>query len=107
MAKSNKSKTSTKEGINEDKPLKKPSSKSKKVEDIDEEDDVEDIDDDWETSENDDDWDKDFEEFDLPKSKGRSGGKKSYDDDDDFKMDDEFKDLFGDKNDFDDEDDDF
>jgi len=44
----------------------------------------------------------------MPKSKGKAGAKKkSYDDDDEFKMDDEFKDLFGGKNDFDDEDDDF
>ena len=52
--------------------------------------------------------DKDFEEFDLPKSKGKSGrGKKSFDDDDDFGLDDEFKDLFGDPTFDDDEEDDF
>ncbi|WP_207492202.1 hypothetical protein [Aridibaculum aurantiacum] len=64
--------------------------------------------DEWEKPEEDDDWDPDFDEFDLPKSGKKAGGKKSADDDEDFKIDDEFKDLFaGSSSDFDDEDDDF
>ncbi len=59
----------------------------------------------WEEEEE---WDPDFEEFDLPKSKAKkSTGKKSAaSDDDEFKVDDEFKemDLFND-NGFDEEDD--
>ena len=60
--------------------------------------------------EEDEDWDPDFDEFDIPKSKGKKGpatGKKAADEDDDFKMDDEFKDMFNDSNDFDEEDDDY
>ncbi|MCX8483245.1 MAG: hypothetical protein ORN50_06650, partial [Crocinitomicaceae bacterium] len=63
----------------------------------------------------DDDWDPDFDEFDIPKSKGKKaapGPKKKADEEDDFKIDEDFKefDLFNDKsNGFDDdeEDDDF
>lgn len=53
--------------------------------------------------------DKDFEEFDLPKSKKSTGGAKKSSKDDDFDIDDEFKDLgfFNDSNGFDDDDDDF
>ena len=52
------------------------------------------------------DWDPDFEEFDVPKSKGKkavTGGKKVLEEDDEFKIDEEFKDLLNDK-DFDDDD---
>ena len=48
--------------------------------------------------EEDEDWDPDFDEFDLPKSTAKKTGtlkKTPKDDDDDFKIDDEFKDLFG------------
>ena len=39
-------------------------------------------------------WDPDFEEFDLPKSKVKKGGsKKGAEEEDEFKLDDEFKDL--------------
>ena len=51
-------------------------------------------------------WDPDFEEFDVPKSKSKKApGKKA--DDDDFAVDDEFKDLglFDDDAGFDEEDD--
>ena len=68
-------------------------------------------DDDWEKVEEEEEWDPDFEEFDLPKSKGKkSPGKKpaAVDEDEDFKIDDEFKDIFNDSDaGFDDEDDDF
>jgi len=44
------------------------------------------------------DWDPDFNEFDLPKSSKKTSLKKSSkDNDDDFKVDDEFKDYFGSK----------
>lgn len=72
--------------------------------------------DDWDKPEEDENWDPDFEEFDLPKSKGKkvstgSGtGKKGKggDDDDDLSVDDEFKDLdlFNDRG-FDDDEEDF
>ena len=71
------------------------------------------MEDDWEKSEEDDDWDPDFDEFDIPKSKGAkkspAAGKKKADEDDDFKLDEDFKefDLFNDKDSgFDDDDDD-
>jgi len=54
--------------------------------------------DDWNKADEDEDWDPDFAEFDLPKSKTAKkapGGKKGAKDDDDFKIDDEFKDLSG------------
>lgn len=51
--------------------------------------------DEWEKAEEDEDWDPDFDEFDIPKST-KKGGRKGIDDDDDYKTDDEFKDLFGD-----------
>ena len=56
------------------------------------------------------DLDKDFEEFELPKSKSKSPAKKKSGKDDDFGVDDEFKDLgfFGSSGGgFDDDDDDF
>ena len=57
-----------------------------------------DVKDDWEKTEDDDDnWDPDFDEFDLPKSKGKvAGASKKSKEDDDFKVDDDFKDLFND-----------
>jgi DNA-directed RNA polymerase subunit delta len=69
------------------------------------------IEDDWNKGEEDDNWDPDFDEFDLPKSKGKKAGvaKKPSKADDDFGVDDDFKDLglFDDMNDgggFDDDD---
>ena len=67
--------------------------------------------DEWEKPEEEENWDPDFEEFDVPKSKGKksttAGGKKAGDDDD-FKLeDDEFKDLFNDKGYDDDEEEDY
>ena len=72
---------------------------------------AEDVDDDWEKPEEEDEWDPDFDEFDLPKSKGKkaTGGKKKEEEEEDFKVDEDFKefDLFNDKSGgFDDDDDD-
>ena len=57
--------------------------------------------DDWEKPEEDDDWDPDFDEFDIPKSKGKKapGAGKKKEEEDDFKLDEDFKefDLFNDK----------
>jgi len=53
-------------------------------------------------------WDPDFAEFDVPKSKGKkTGGKKGVEEDEDFKIDDEFKDMFNDSDEFADDDDDY
>jgi hypothetical protein len=82
-------------------------SSRKSVEDDDEAD-VDDGPDEWEKPEEEEEWDPDFEEFDLPKSTGKKTGKKAAGDEDDFKFeDDEFKDLLGDKNYDDDEEDDY
>ena len=88
----------------------KKSGKSSKEEDDDDDDDVED--DNWNKDEaEDEEWDPDFEEFDLPKSKGKKavgGAKKGAEEEEDFKVDDEFKDLFNDGGNLDeDEEDDF
>lgn len=87
-----------------------PVSKKGKVDDDDEA--ADDVVDDWDKVEEEEEWDPDFEEFDLPKSKGKkagggAAGKKGIDEED-FKIDDEFKDLglFNDSN-FDEEEDDF
>jgi hypothetical protein len=69
--------------------------------------------DEWEKGEASDDWDPDFDEFDIPKSspKKATGKKTAKDEEDDFKIEDDFKDLGFDDLDggagFDDEDDDF
>lgn len=81
---------------------------SKKSKDDDDDDDVVDEPDEWEKPEEEENWDPDFDEFDVPKSKGKKSpaGKKGGGEDD-FKFeDDEFKDLFNDK-DYDDEEDDY
>ena len=66
--------------------------------------------DEWEKPEEEEEWDPDFEEFDLPKSKGKKAGgvagKKAADEEEDFKIDDEFKDLFNDKGGYDDDEED-
>jgi DNA-directed RNA polymerase subunit delta len=92
----------------------KPSaSKKGKAKDEDDEEDDEEIKDDWEKPEEEEEWDPDFDEFDLPKSKGAKGkkvtGGAKKADDDDLKLDDEFKemDLFDDRYDDDGEDDDY
>ncbi|HNP53694.1 MAG TPA: hypothetical protein PKK69_03735, partial [Ferruginibacter sp.] len=68
----------------------------KKGDDDDDDDDDEEVEDDWEKPEEEDNWDPDFDEFDIPKSKGKKAsgtGTKKAGDDDDFKIDDDFKDL--------------
>lgn len=83
-------------GDEEDPPKK--SGKTSKEDDEDDDDDVED--DNWNKDEAEgEEWDPDFEEFDLPKSKGKKavgGAKKGAEEEEDFKVDDEFKDLFND-----------
>ena len=93
----------------DDEPAPKKGKKPAKDEEDDDE--VDEDDDDWgKEEEEEDDWDPDFEEFDLPKSKGKKGGvgvKKGAEEEEDFKVeDDEFNDLFND-NDFEDEEEDF
>jgi DNA-directed RNA polymerase subunit delta len=84
------------------------SKKGKDADDDEEEDDAPDEVDEWEKVEEEEEWDPDFEEFDLPKSRGKKavGGKKVPEEEDDLKLDDEFKDLFNDKDSYDDDDDD-
>ena len=94
----------------EETPPKKSVKSSKK--DDDDDDDADDVeDDDWNKEDAEEDaWDPDFEEFDLPKSKGKKApgaGKKAADEEEDFKVDDEFKDLFNDGALDEEEDDDF
>ena len=75
----------------------KPASKSKKSNKEDDDDDDADVEeekaDDWEKPEEDENWDPDFEEFDVPKSKEKKAGSKKNADDDDLKMDDDFKEF--------------
>src|SRR6266487_4502948 len=86
------------------------SSSKKKADDDDDDDDVEeDQVDDWDKVEEEENWDPDFEEFDVPKSKAKkTAGKKGAEEEDDFKLDEEFKDMdmFNESG-FDDEEDDF
>ena len=68
--------------------------------------------DDWDKPEEEESWDPDFEEFDIPKSKGKKSGgagKKGAGDDDDLGLDEDFKefDLFNDSEFDDEEEDDF
>jgi len=122
-AKSDKEKSSKKDALQKSAGIKKSSAKSKKTvekDDFDLEDDktkpkagkisasalnkddednnIDDIevDDSPIKAEDDEDWDPDFDEFDLPKSSKKTLPikKGSRDSDDDFKVDDEFKDLF-------------
>ncbi len=85
--------------------------KKKADDDDDEEDDVEaEVEDEWEKPADDDNWDPDFEEFDVPKSKTKKAPGKKSGEEDDLKIDDDFKEfgLFNDADgggDFDEEDD--
>jgi DNA-directed RNA polymerase subunit delta len=85
------------------------SSKKKKEGDDEEEDAAPDEVDEWEKVEEEEEWDPDFDEFDIPKSKGKKAatGTKKPVEEEDFKIDDEFKDMFGDENSFDEEEDDY
>ena len=93
------------------KPTKKGTAKKKSDDDDDDDDDDIDDEDDWEAGEDgeeeDEEWDPDFDEFDLPKSTKKAGKKPASDEEEEFKIDDEFKDLGFDDLDggFDDEDD--
>lgn len=85
---------------------------SVKAKSEDEEDEVDEIeeDDNWKKEDDDEDWDPDFAEFDLPKSSSKKGvtiKKGIKEDDDDFKIDDEFKDLFSHRSSKYDDDDDY
>jgi len=91
----------------------KAGGKKKKTEDDEEDEDDADteVDDEWEKPADEDNWDPDFEEFDVPKSKTKKTPGKKSGEEDDLKIDDDFKEfgLFNDAdggNDFD-EDDDF
>ncbi|MEO7265423.1 MAG: hypothetical protein ABIW38_10940 [Ferruginibacter sp.] len=75
----------------------KSAPKSKKAKADDEEDDDADIEeetaDDWEKTEEDENWDPDFDEFDIPKSGAKKVGKKKPGDEDDLKIDEDFKEF--------------
>jgi len=83
---------------------------SKKDKDEDDDDGPDEVDE-WEKVEEEENWDPDFEEFDIPKSKGKKStgvaGKKGVEEEEEFKVDDEFKDLFEGGDDFDEEEDDY
>ena len=83
---------------------KKAMKSSKKSEGLisrkdDDEEDIEEENDNLKQGEEDEDWDPDFNEFDLPKSSKKTlvTRKSVKEDDDEFKVDEEFKDLFGSK----------
>ena len=84
---------------------------SKKGKDAEDDDDGPEVVDEWEKVEEEENWDPDFEEFDIPKSKGKKStgvaGKKGVEEEEEFKVDDEFKDLFEGGDEFDEEDDDY
>lgn len=85
----------------------KLTSSKKSDKDDDEDEDYDEGPDEWEKpEEEEEEWDPDFDEFDLPKSKGGKGGKKK-EGDDDLGIDDDFKEmgLFNDSYDDEDEDD--
>jgi len=105
-------KKSEEDDLSDEEAPPKKSGKSSKAGDDDEEDGDDVEDDNWNKDETEDEeWDPDFEEFDLPKSKGKKavgGAKKGAEEEEDFKVDDEFKDLFNDGGSLDeDEEDDF
>ena len=69
--------------------------KTKTKDDDDDDDDVE-VEDDWEKVDEEDNWDPDFEEFDIPKSKAKKstgGAGKKGEEEEDFGIDEEFKDM--------------
>ena len=74
----------------------KASKSAAKKKDVDEDDleEEEEVNDDWEKTEEDTSWDPDFEEFDMPKKASKKPGKfKPSDDDDDFNLNDDLKDI--------------
>ena len=71
----------------------KPISKKKVADEADDLEEEEAVNDDWEKAE-DDSWDPDFEEFDMPKKSANKPGKnKPSDEDDDFNLNDDLKDI--------------
>ena len=71
----------------------KSAAKKKDVDDDDLEEEEE-VNDDWEKAEDDTSWDPDFEEFDVPKKAAKKPGKfKPSDEDDDFNLNDDLKDI--------------
>ena len=80
----------------------KPAAVKKSGDDDDDDDAGEDEPDEWEKPEEEEEWDPDFDEFDIPTSKNKkstgtvAGGKKGKEEEDDFKVDEEFKDLYDD-----------
>jgi len=83
-------------------------SSKKKSEDDDDDDDAEEAVDDWEKPEEEENWDPDFDEFDVPKSRGKKAAKKG-EEEEEFKIDEEFKDmdLFNEGGGYDDDEEDF
>ncbi len=74
----------------------KASKSAAKKKDVDEDDldEEEEVKDDWEKTEEDASWDPDFEEFDMPKKSANKAGKnKPSDEDDDFNLNDDLKDI--------------
>jgi nucleolin len=74
----------------------KASKSAAKKKDVDEDDldEEEEVNDDWEKTEEDASWDPDFEEFDMPKKASKKLGKfKAGDEDDDFNLNDDLKDI--------------
>ena len=74
----------------------KASKSATKKKDVDEDDldEEEEVKDDWEKTEEDASWDPDFEEFDMPKKSANKAGKnKPSDEDDDFNLNDDLKDI--------------
>ena len=73
----------------------KASKSAAKKKDVDDDDlEEEEVNDDWEKTEEDTSWDPDFEEFDLPKKASKKPGKfKAGDEDDDFNLNDDLKDI--------------
>lgn len=101
-----KTKTEDEDELDDDAPAR-PGKASK---DDDDDSDVDEKEDDWNKEDEADSWDPDFEEFDLPKSKGKKApgtSKGGVEEEEDFKVDEEFKDLFAGGSVDDDEDDDF
>ncbi|NQW78877.1 MAG: hypothetical protein HQ449_06135 [Chitinophagaceae bacterium] len=74
----------------------KASKSAAKKKDVDEDDldEEEEVKDDWEKTEEDASWDPDFEEFDMPKKSANKAGKnKPSDEEDDFNLNDDLKDI--------------
>ncbi|MFA9205155.1 MAG: hypothetical protein ACEQR6_00610 [Burkholderiaceae bacterium] len=74
----------------------KASKSAAKKKDVDEDDldQEEEVKDDWEKAEDDTSWDPDFEEFDMPKKSAKKPGKfKAGEEDDDFNLNDDLKDI--------------